>query len=348
MEKKTEKIHSDKWLKDLPLRSESEGYKPEEMIACKKCQRANPPTRLDCMYCGDELEFDENQSQTIKPVLKKAEAHQNGYNLIYLANLKTWDETQLSEVAKMTRLSKNNLQNLVQSQKTLPIARSETEKDTQIVLQRLKELGIETFILKDEKFELDKISKRLRKIEFDGDKIILTLFNNNENIEMNLEDLTLIVVGAVFERKLETTEKHKKKGDNKVLETTEISSDEVLIDIYSNEDLINYRISPKGFDFSGLGDEKEVLATQNVKILIEKLKDFAGSEKFDEDYLKVRDSLTQIWETEESMNLKGMKRKSIGNYNKETVITMSNLLQFTKYSRLQRLLSSDKFLEEMK
>lgn len=334
MEKKTENIHTDEWLKDLPLRAENEGYKPEEMIACKKCQRSNPPTRLDCMYCGTELEFDETQSQSIKPVLRKAEAHQNGLNLIYLANLKTWDENQLTEVAKMTRLSTSNLQNLVESGKVLPIARSETEKETQIVSQRLKELGIETLILRDEKFELDNISKRLRKIDFDENKLILTLFNNDELVEIQKEDLDLIVIGAVFERKLESTEKYKKKGDNKVLETTEISSDDVLIDIFANNDLVSYRISPKGFDFSGLGEEKEILATQNVKVLIKKLKDFASNEKFDEDYLKVRDSLTQIWETVESTDLKGMKRKSFGSFNKETVVKMSNLNQFTKYSRL--------------
>ncbi len=61
MEKKTEQIHSDEWLKDIPLQMENPAFNPEEMILCAKCARTNPPTRLKCFYCGAELEISEAQ-----------------------------------------------------------------------------------------------------------------------------------------------------------------------------------------------------------------------------------------------------------------------------------------------
>ncbi|HXH71006.1 MAG TPA: hypothetical protein VNI60_11810 [Pyrinomonadaceae bacterium] len=66
MEKKAEKIHADQWLKDLPIQAENPAFKPEEMIICRKCEQTNPPTRLDCFYCGEQLEFSEAQSEFAK------------------------------------------------------------------------------------------------------------------------------------------------------------------------------------------------------------------------------------------------------------------------------------------
>ncbi len=338
MEKKSEKDKTVDWLKEVPIQTESEAYTSEEMIACKKCKRNNPPTRLDCLYCGCDLEFDENQSQMLKPILRKAESYLNAFNLIYLGNCESWNEVQLTEIAKMTRVPKAGLSEIVMSKKALPLARTEFEKETEIVSQRLKELGIDSSILRDDQFKMEKIPRRLRRIEFEPDKLLFILFNNDEIVEIKPDDIALIVVGAAFERKLESTEKYSKKGEIKVLETAEISSDEILIDVYPKDDLVGYRISPKGFDFSGLGDEKQMIGIENVKILVERLKRFAPNAAFNDDYLGVRDKLAHIWQAEESSDSKGLKRRSFGSFNKTSVITTNNLTQFTKYSRLQYLL----------
>jgi len=108
MEKKVKKIHSDQWLKDLPIQAENPAFKPEEMIVCVKCERKNPPTRLNCFYCGAELEISEMQSQYLKPNLRKLEIWEKEFNLIYQPKL--LDETKIAEIAKMLRLEKAGLQ----------------------------------------------------------------------------------------------------------------------------------------------------------------------------------------------------------------------------------------------
>jgi hypothetical protein len=46
--------------------------------------------------------------------------------------------------------------------------------------------------------------------------------------------------------------------------------------------------------------------------------------------------LNRVWEVEEKRDSKGLQRKSFGGMNLESIITVSNLAQFNKYSRLQR------------
>ncbi len=109
MEKKTEKHLADGWLNDLPIQAENPAFKPEEMILCRKCERKNPPTRLDCFYCGAELEFIEAQSGFIKPNLRKLENWEKGFNLIYSPVSQNFDDARLSEIAKILKCEKEFL-----------------------------------------------------------------------------------------------------------------------------------------------------------------------------------------------------------------------------------------------
>src|SRR5690606_33628295 len=120
--------------------------------------------------------------------------------------------------------------------KFLPLARAETEREAGIVRQRLSEAGVETLLLSDEKLAAEDPPRRLRGLEFSGDKLLLKIFNTDEAAQLKREDLVLIVTGAIFQKRVEATEKHSKKGENILLDATETASDEVLIDIYGRDD----------------------------------------------------------------------------------------------------------------
>lgn len=335
MEKKTEPIHADQWLKDAASEPEIQGFKPEEMISCPSCERKSPPTRLKCFYCGAPLPVSAAQSEFIKPQPRKMETWEKGFNLIILPNAHTWDDATLREVAGMTRLEKEDLKKLIETQKPLPLTRADSAKEAEIIAKRLSEIGFEALVLSDEDLKIEIVTRRLRGIEFDEDKLVLILFNSDEIAEIRREDLSLIVSGALFERRIETTEKRKRR-ENKVLETTETSLDELLIDIYTRADTVGYRILSGGFDFSCLETEKGMLARENMRKLADKLRAFAAEAKFVGDYLQVRDVLGKVWEVEEKRDSRGLQRKSFGRLDFGNVTTINNLNQFTKYSRLQR------------
>lgn len=333
MEKKKEQIHPDQWLKDLPVQTEELGFKPEEMIICDKCQRKSPPTRLKCFYCGAALSVTAEQSQHLKPSLRKLEDWEKGFNLIYLPK---GEVTETNKVAKLLNLEGNEAQSILAAQKSLPLARLESNTEAEVLANRLQELGIETQIISDEQLKAETLPKRLRGVDFYEDKIVLILFNADEIAEISLTDIKLIVVGAFFERKIEAVESMKKKDEKKMLESTEISSDEMLIDIYGATDFLGHRIISKGFDFSCLGAEKGLLAKDNMKTLAKKLRNIAPNAKFDNDYLRFRAELGKVWEVSQHNDSSGIQRKGFGKLNRTNTTTVSNLLQFTRYSRLLR------------
>ena len=141
MEKKAEDVHDEDWLKNLPLLTEEIAFKPEEMVACGACQRTNPPTRVQCFYCGKELEISAEQSKRIKTNLRKLEAWEKGFNLIYTPNPNNFAENSLGEIAKIVNLETATLEKICASQTALPLARVESEKEAEIIGERLTEFG---------------------------------------------------------------------------------------------------------------------------------------------------------------------------------------------------------------
>lgn len=335
MEKANELSESVKLPKDLPVQTENVAFKPDEMIRCRKCARTNPPVRLKCFYCAAELEISAAQAASLQPNLRKLEDWEKGFNLIYQPNSLGETEFDAADAAKILRLETDVLQKIAAAQKTLPLARVESEKEAAIVAEKLREKGLTISITSDEKLAANVLPSRLRGLEFDGDRLILILFNTSEIREIRREDLILIVSGTVYERKTESVEK-RKKGESVILDASETASDESLTDIYSREDASGYRMTTNGFDFSSLEAKKGIAARENMRELVEKLREFAPNAKYDGDYSSLREVLGAVWEIENRKDSQGLKRQSFGKIDFATVATSSNLRQFTKYSRLQR------------
>jgi hypothetical protein len=335
MDKKPDFKHEDQWLKDMPLTKNAAGFSAEQMINCEKCSRQNAPNRLNCMYCGEALPISAENEANISPRLRRLETWEKSFNIIILPNGLIYDDAKYSDVSKLLRIEAEDLRKIVETNKPLPIARCDTFYTAEKVGENLMKLGVSAKILSDEDLHVETQTRRLRSIEILADRLKLRLFNIEETHEILLEDLALIVTGAVFERKISATERYNKKDENKTLQSSEMSNDEPIIDIYSKNDSIGYRIFTSGFDFSCVGEKKSLLAAENIKILQQILREISKNAKFIDDYTKIRHALGQVWETEETKDSKGLKPSSFGSFNIENITTINNLQQFTKYSRFQ-------------
>ena len=60
-------------------------FAPEQMVACEECLRANPPTRMACLYCGRKLPQTPQGTALQRPALKKLEEWEHGFNVVTLA-----------------------------------------------------------------------------------------------------------------------------------------------------------------------------------------------------------------------------------------------------------------------
>jgi hypothetical protein len=327
MDKKPENQQPDMWLTDTKI------FSPEQMIDCEKCKRKNAPNRLKCMYCGDELPINEEQKASIIPRLRLMEIWEKGFNIIALPSAD--GNCLFPEIASQLRLETSMLEQILQSGKKLPLARAESLSEAQIIVENLKENGISSVIVSDEDLNPKTSPRRLRGIEFLETKLVLHLFNSPESVEIPRSELAAVVTGGLYTRKIEATEKHNKKDENKLLKSTETSSDESLIDIYSKNDPVGFRIFTSGFDFSCLGESKKLIANENVKTLSQWFQQYNPNAHFVDDYGKVRPMIGEIWSVEETKHSLGLKQKTFGSFNIENVTTINNLEQFTKYSRLQ-------------
>lgn len=330
---KSEEINSSGWLTDLPAPTAKESFEPEQLISCPRCGRKNAPSKTKCLYCGENLPLTEFSEAG--QLSRKLESWEKGFNLILLPNEENLPTEHLREIAKTLRLEIEDAERIFKAGKPLPLACAESENEAKLLAKNLRERGFETTIVSDEQLSGAKFPQRLRGLEFSADEIVLNLFNADQSVRIARENLRLIVTGILFERRIESTQKHQRKKENKTLDTTEMSSDTLLIDLYDGQNFNGYRIESNGFDFSCLADEKQLLAAQNMKKLAEKLRVFAPDAKFDDDYRHFRAEIGCVWEAEETKDFKGMK-KGFGKINFETVTNINNLKQFTRYSRLLR------------
>jgi len=219
----------------------------------------------------------------------------------------------------------------------MPLARVESEREAAIIVERLTRSGVECCVVSDEKLDPGNPPKRIRGVEFTVDGFTVTDFNTAEKTSIGASDLVLIVIGQIFELKTHSFEK-RKKGKSKIVAQSDTSSDEGMIDIYDRENQTGFRIYESGFDFSCLAGEKGLLAADNFPKLIRKISETARSGKTVDNYLSVRDALDAVWELSSHKDFEGLRRSGFGKADFGNTLTVSNLTQFNRFSRMQRQL----------
>lgn len=336
MEKTDEINHADDLLKDLTATNDIQTFKPEEMLTCEKCGRKSPPTRADCFYCGAALPISELQTELLKLNLRKLENWEKGFNVIFLKRKESLNSEKIARIATFLEFENEDLRRILESASPLPLARAESRSEAEIIVEKLAKNNIESLIVEDRELRVETAARRLRGIEFFADKLVLILFNKDEIVEISANESALIIVGALFERKIESTESIKRKEKGKVLDSTETGTDAPMIDIYPQNDYIGYRIESNGFDFSSLENDKSLLAAENMKRLAEKLKKFLPNAEYDENYVKIRGELGKVWEVEEKNDTGGVNRRAFGSFRRNKTVIISNESQFTRYSRLRK------------
>lgn len=328
---------SEPMVDGIPVRTSLGEFAENEMLECASCKRKTPPNRLDCIYCGAALVVDEGQKALLRPVIRPPAEDADASHLIYYSNVEAVNTEQLTLLEKMTRLSESDVRELTGAGSAVPLARGESGKAIELAAERIRESGLDVQLISESEVKTNGPSLRLRSLATDGeDRVAFVLFNNDEVVRASAEDVELIVVGISLENKIEASEKHKRKGLEKVLHTTEITEDETLIDVYVRSQPSAFRIQATGFDFAYLGERKALTAPENLKQTIRFLREFAPGAVFDDSYTSIRSSLDQIWPVTEKQDTKSIKRTGFGKYEKTRVTTSTNLEQFSRYSQLQR------------
>ena len=322
--------------------SEPQGFPPDQMIRCEECLRANPPTRINCLYCSVPLPVTESSARLRTPVLRRPEKHEVGYNTIVLPSSEALSREAIEAAASFLRLKQGDLERILAEGVALPLARTASRDEAKLIADRLQAAAFRVITLTDE----DAVV-RVRSLSFDESTFVINPGQITNEVDIAWSNVVLLVTGRLVEKRVEVKEVKSRGAENEILDTSEFFRDEAVIDFYTATDSFTWRVNATGFDFSCLGKEKALVANENIvrlqKLIVEK----AVNAQFDDSYRRVRNLLELAWSTQSEMQSSGWRRERPGKLSVGLATTKSNESQFTRYSRLRYFFSVNRTSTEI-
>ena len=321
-----------------PLTEAIPRFTPDQMVTCESCLRSNPPTRLQCLYCGGSLPLNNAAFDLQKPGLRPLENWEQGYNNILKSSLATkLSDEAVAAATDLLKLDKEVLNRLISSDHPVPLARTATRDEATLVERKLSALGIDTEIIPDVNLAEAGAPFRVRAAELSDTGLKLYERQGGQPLELTWRQILLLVVGRLTVQRVESREESGRRKESRVLEASEFFTDETTFDFYSI-DRRPFRIMSKSFDFSCLGPNKGLVAQENLSKLLDVFREKAGDATWNDSYNLVRKSLESIWPLERSEQSAGWRRDRPGKLTKGNITEFSNEAQFHKYSSLCHLL----------
>ena len=320
--------------------TEPEGFTAEQMIRCEECLRANPPTRVTCLYCVAPLPLTESAARLRKPVLRRPDKHQRGYNNILLPQDQVVTSEVVTEAAQLLKLTAENVQEMVAANIPLPVARTASREEAELVFMRLRDLGLQCVTLSDDDLDVSLV-KRVKSMSFEDESLTIYQAGAGEPTTISWANITLILPWRLFEARFEMNERMTRKPEKEILDTSEFFKDEAVIDFYDTEHPFTWRVNATAFDFSCLGRDKALVVNENIRKLHRLIIERAVNGQVDESYVGVRNLLELAWSMLPETQSSGWRRERPGKLTVGMTTTKNNEIQFTRYSRLRYYFSQN-------
>jgi hypothetical protein len=324
--------------------SPASSFAPDQMVRCESCLRANPPTRVNCLYCGSGLPVQPSATVLQKPLLRPLEKWEQGYNNILLTSSANTSKDCFAEIAGLLRLESEDFQRILAAAIPLPLARSGSQDEAELIQHRLKAAQLANVIVADTSLGIDPPVK-LRALDFRADGLEGYRSPQAPPIKISWDDLVLLVSGRITRKRVELKEE-RKRSEHRVLEADQFFADESVIDLFTKHETTPYRIASGSFDFSCLAEKKRLLAAENMSILIEVLREHAPGLVYDQTYNSMRKALEAVWTSEQQNESTGWRRGRPGKYSIGSAMETSNESQFLRYSRLRYYLLTHNQISE--
>ena len=316
--------------------TEVQPFAPDQMVRCEQCLRANPPTRVNCLYCSAALPVTDTSSQMQKPGLRRLEKWEHGINTILIDVGANLSERAIAEAADLLKLKLEDLQRIVSIRSPLPLARAATEDEATLIQRRLTALGLYTTAVADNELRLnDDQMIRIRSASVADDGIMGYQLAGLPGIELKFKDLVLLVLGRLFTRRTEVKERKSRRAEDDIVHASQFFADQAILDIYAGPESQTVRLEASSFDFSVLGTRKALVTGENLGKLVQLIRERAPQVTVSDAYIATRQALEPVWPSELRTEAIGWHRERPGRYSTSGATESSNEDQFRRYSRLQ-------------
>jgi hypothetical protein len=243
----------------------------------------------------------------------------------------------MDQAAGCLGLEVDNLRQIFLARKPLPLARKATQEEAVLIERSLGGLGLDTMMVSDQALGLETSPpRRLRTLAL-SDNELIAYQSSGSPVAVPCSTITLVITARLFARQVAF--KERKRG-KEIVDASETSSDEAVLDIYTKKQDGGWRVLANSFDFSCLGDRKALLAGENFLTLTNLIRDRAPHAEHDHSYNSLRRVLELVWPSEQQTASLGLHRDRKGKYSTSEIAVTSNEPQFTRYSRLCQFLKA--------
>ena len=309
-------------------------FTASELVACPACSRANPPTRTNCLYCGAGTGVSVAATTSTAPsTVPEIEAEDTVHVVTVPAGAERREVS--AEVAQLLSLAPSELNSLLNG-RVAPLCVTTATKQAQAISEKLRSAGLEPLTISDGQLNLATPPKQIAALTMENDGLTASVRRGGEIVSVPWTELGLIVVGRLYSTTTEVEQKRDKS--RQILDERQLISDEAVLDIYTSSDESGCRIRAGSFDFSCLGAEKKPIAFENFRTLVDVLQRNATHAILDDSYTRMRVALNKVWPPE-SRGGASERRRTLTRDVNATATVSDNELQFTRYSRLLRLLA---------
>ncbi|HEY6119415.1 MAG TPA: hypothetical protein VIV66_05615, partial [Pyrinomonadaceae bacterium] len=211
---------------------EIQAFSPDQMVRCEECLRANPPTRINCLYCGSVLPVTEKTASLQKPGLRRLETWEHGINTI-LRPERELSADELQQAADFLKLTVDELRRIVSFGKPLPVALASSEDESALISRRLNQFGVNTFSLPDEQLHLNENRLvRIRSASVEEHRLVGYQLGSVPAVSLEFDQIVLLVVGRRLAKRVEVKERKARGAESDLVNSSEFFSDELMLDIY--------------------------------------------------------------------------------------------------------------------
>jgi hypothetical protein len=316
----------------------SRGFSASELVQCGACSRANPPTRGSCLYCGAGLELTELNAFSPAVAQETERTSDVAFHVVAIASAQV-EETKLNLLARLLDKKLSELRLLLNHPAGAPLFVADSEKQAQVAAVSLSEHGVRTRIISDEQLAIERPPAPVSALDIRNDTLGGTVGRSKQSVAASWAEITLVVIGRLY---FETREIDQKRNRaQQLIDEREMLTDEAVLDIYARGDNDGWRIRAANFDFSCLGESKQLTAFANFTGLTRLLRAHAIAAVIDDSYVGLHAALDSVWPVAPTARAKERRGSAFRGFD-SSVTSIDNQLQFTRYSRLLRYLHASK------
>ena len=110
------------WVAGIPVQSEKIAFDADELVACTKCSKRNPPNRTSCLYCAQPIDLPEDRKARAKLNLRPLENWEKGFNIVFLPPARN---PEIANISRYLSIDPDVFQRMLEVGSPFPIARIE-------------------------------------------------------------------------------------------------------------------------------------------------------------------------------------------------------------------------------